>query len=55
MSDMTQTSEQPFADLSGAPMPTAKTLRRRQSLPFQTYRFAVFNARILRMLTKGHH
>ncbi len=52
---MSDSTAQPFADLSGAPLPTAKTLRRRTSLPFQTLRFAVFNVRILRMITKGHH
>jgi hypothetical protein len=45
----------PVADLSGAPLPTADTLRRRQSLPLQAYRFAAFSARIMRMVRKGHH
>ncbi len=52
---MSDTNVQPFADLSGAPMPTEKTLKRRKNLPLQTFRFAVFNVRILRMITKGHH
>ncbi len=52
---MSDIESQPFADLSGAPMPTEKTLKRRASLPFQSFRFAVFNYRILRMITKGHH
>jgi len=66
MSDMTTTdpcipvpgaavSDQPTADLSRAPLPTAATLRRRRSVPFQLTRFAVFNTRILRMVTKGAH
>jgi hypothetical protein len=42
------------ADLSSAPLPTAKTLRRRQSIPLQLTRFAVFNARMMRMVVKGH-
>ncbi len=52
---MSDINNQPYADLAGAPMPTAKTVRRRKSLPFQSFRFAVFNYRILRMITKGHH
>ncbi len=66
MSDMTKTqpgiptpgtmvSDQPTADLSRAPLPTAATLRRRRSLPFQLIRFAVFNTRIMRMVAKGDH
>jgi hypothetical protein len=42
------------ADLSRAPLPTAKTLRQRSSIPLQITRFAVFNARIMRMVLKGH-
>lgn len=45
---------QPVADLSGAPLPTAATLRRRGSVPFQLTRFVAFNLRILRMAAKGH-
>ena len=46
---------QPVADLSGAPLPTAATLRRRNSPVFQVSRFIAFNVRILRMAAKGHH
>ena len=42
------------ADLTGAPMPTAKPLRERRSLPFQFTRFMAMNVRILRMAMKGH-
>lgn len=48
-------SEQPVADLTKAPLPTAGTLRRRRSIPYQLTRFAVFNARIMRMVLKGSH
>lgn len=41
---------QPVADLSRAPLPTARTLRRRRSLPTQLVRFVVFNLRIVRMI-----
>lgn len=46
---------QPVHDVSGAPLPTAPTLRRRSSVPFQLTRFVAFNVRILRMAVKGHH
>ncbi len=45
---------QPFADLSRAPLPTAKTLKRRQSIPVQMLRFISFDTRIMRMVIKGH-
>lgn len=45
---------QPVADLSAAPLPTAKTLRRRHNLPLQAARFMAFNAKIMRMVIKGH-
>ncbi|WP_372734138.1 hypothetical protein [Nocardioides sp.] len=44
----------PVADLSKAPLPTEKTLKRRGSLPFQVGRFALFNLRIIRLVNKGH-
>lgn len=45
----------PIADLSKSPLPTAKTLKMRQGLPFQFARFLSFNSRIMRMVIKGHH
>lgn len=45
----------PIVDLSKAPLPTGKTLKMRQSLPFQFTRFLSFNSRIMRMVIKGHH
>jgi len=45
----------PIHDLRTAPLPTAKTLKMRQNLPYQAYRFGVFNLRILQMVLKGHH
>jgi len=47
--------DQPVADLSLAPLPSRGTLRRRRSLPRQALRFAAFNARIMRMVLRGHH
>ena len=47
-------SDQPVADLSRAPLPTAKTLRQRRSIPLQLTRFVVFNARIMKMVASGH-
>ena len=55
MSDMTNETLSPTADLRDAPLPTKRTLRMRQNLPYQTYRFAAFNLRIVRMVVKGHH
>jgi hypothetical protein len=40
--------------IAGAPVPTKKTLRRRQSLGFQGWRFAALNLRIVKMVAKGH-
>ncbi len=51
----TSVSDQPTADLSRAPLPTEATLRRRRNLAFQLSRFAVFNARIMRMVSKSGH
>ena len=48
-------SDQPVLDLSAAPLPTARTLRRRRSLPGQLVRFAAFNLRILRMVQGSKH
>lgn len=45
----------PIVDLSKEPLPTARTLKMRQSLPFQFTRFLSFNSRIMRMVIKGHH
>jgi hypothetical protein len=45
----------PTHDLRTAPLPTARTLRMRQNLPYQAIRFVAFNLRILRMVLKGHH
>ena len=48
----------PFAhadeQMAAAPMPTARTLRQRSTVPIQLFRFAVINAKILRMVLKGH-
>jgi hypothetical protein len=41
--------------IAAAPLPTARTLKARQSLPVQLARFVVLNTRILRMVLKGTH
>lgn len=41
-------------DLSKAPLPTKATLRRRQSLVGQFFRFVAYDLRIMRMVLKGH-
>ena len=43
------------ASIAAAPLPTGPTLKRRQSLPFQLWRFAAINVRMLTMITKGSH
>lgn len=48
-------SDQPVLDLSAAPLPTPKTLRRRRSLPAQLVRFGSFNLRILRIVISSEH
>lgn len=43
-----------YADLSNAPLPTAATLRSRQSLARQVVAFLALNVRMLRVIAKGH-
>ncbi len=52
---MSHETSSPVHNLRGAPLPTEKTLRMRRNVPYQAYRFAVFNVRIVRMVIKGHH
>jgi len=40
--------------IASAPLPTERTLRHRSNIPFQLWRFAVINLRMLRMIRKGH-
>ncbi len=40
--------------IASAPLPTTRTLRLRSNIPFQLWRFAVINLRMLRMIRKGH-
>lgn len=51
-------SPSPFAladeRMATAPLPTARTLRQRSSLPLQVWRFGLLNLKILRMVLKGH-
>lgn len=57
MTDRTHTSiaDQPVLDVSGAPLPTDRTLAVRRNVVLQFPRFLGFNARIMRMVLKGHH
>jgi len=41
--------------IAEAPLPTARTLRKRRSLPFQAMRFVAFNLRMMKMVTRAHH
>jgi hypothetical protein len=40
--------------IAAAPLPTARTLRRRGSIPLQLWRFGKINLRMLRMVRKAH-
>lgn len=42
------------ADLSAAPLPTPQTLRARQALIPQFFKFVGFDLTIMRMVLKGH-
>ncbi len=46
--------EGPVEDLSGAPLPTARTLRMRKCVPMQFIRFIRFDLNIMAMVVKGH-
>jgi hypothetical protein len=52
---MSETPASTVADLSRLPMPTRRTIARRQNLVLQFFRFVSFDLRILRMVAKGHH
>ncbi len=54
MSDIGHETFSPTVDLGTAPLPNDRTLRRRQSLPVQAFRFVAFSTRILRMVLKRH-
>lgn len=51
METQTVAGEQTF---DHAPMPTARTLRRRHSLVVQLWRFAMINLRMARMIRRSH-
>ncbi len=51
---MSHETYSPMLDLGNAPLPTERTLRRRQSLPLQAYRFVTFSVRLMRMVFKRH-
>lgn len=40
--------------MAAAPLPTPRTLRRRQNLPFQLSRFAHINLRMIRVIRAKH-
>ena len=40
--------------IASAPLPTARTLRRRNGLVTQAWRFAVINLRMIRMIRRSH-
>ncbi|MGD9960999.1 hypothetical protein [Nocardioides sp.] len=40
--------------IASAPLPTARTLRRRNGLLMQSWRFVVINLRMIRMIRRSH-
>lgn len=40
--------------LAEAPLPTKRTLRMRQNMPFQFIRFVAFNLKMIRIILGGH-
>lgn len=40
-------------DIENAPLPTPRTLRLRQSLPYQIWRFITLNIRFAKIIAKG--
>ncbi len=41
--------------IADAPLPTRTTLRLRQNLPIQLWRFARINLKMMRIILGGHH
>jgi hypothetical protein len=41
--------------ISGAPLPTEKTLKARKNLLIQFWRFIAINFRMVKMIFKGNH
>lgn len=44
-----------YADLSGAPLPTKKTIKMRKNIVMQLWRFVSLNIRMVAMIFKGDH
>lgn len=42
------------ARIADAPLPTRRTLRRRQNLLVQCWRFIRINLKMIRVITRGH-
>ncbi len=43
------------SDIANSPLPTQQTLRRRNNLVFQLWRFVALNVRFVTMIFKGNH
>jgi hypothetical protein len=41
--------------VASAPLPTPKTVRARNNLPLQAWRFVAINLRMVKIIRKGHH
>ena len=42
-------------DIANSPLPTHQTLRRRNNLAYQLWRFVALNVRFVTMIFKGNH
>jgi hypothetical protein len=40
--------------IASAPLPTARTLRMRRSLPYQLVRLVAINIKMIKIITRGH-
>lgn len=47
--------ENPQESIARAPLPTEKTLRQRNNLFIQLFRFCSINMKMIKMIRKGHH
>jgi hypothetical protein len=49
-----ETSIEQHPSVTGAPLPTRRTLRRRRNVPLQFIRFVTFNVRMALLAMRGH-
>jgi len=52
---MSETNKEPYQQSYYPPVPTPFTRYMRTSLPWQLYRFAVINYKMVKLMMKSHH